>query len=127
MPRAATDIPDATLRLLITPGLGPTVVRCLRQRFVTDDRIVGASEAELRSTRGVGSRRARDIRVGLDEADPDRERSAMEAHGATLILSEDDDYPALLRSIPDPPLALWVRGALQPEDEVGVAIVGSQR
>jgi DNA processing protein len=35
-------------------------------------------------------------------------------------------YPALLRAVPSPP-ALWVRGALGPDDALAVAIVGARR
>jgi DNA processing protein len=38
----------------------------------------------------------------------------------------DDDYPALLREIFDPPAALFYRGKLAPE-EIAVAVVGTRR
>ena len=38
----------------------------------------------------------------------------------------DPGYPALLGAVPSPP-ALWVRGALLPDDALAVAIVGSRR
>src|SRR5207249_653954 len=40
---------------------------------------------------------------------------------------EDGTYPALLREIADPPPVLYVRGTLEPDDEVRVAVVGSRR
>jgi len=39
----------------------------------------------------------------------------------------DTAYPAALRTIPDPPSPLYVRGALRDEDRTAVAIVGSRR
>jgi DNA processing protein len=39
---------------------------------------------------------------------------------------EDEAYPALLREIADPPPVLYVRGTLEPDDEVRVAVVGSR-
>jgi DNA processing protein len=49
-----------------------------------------------------------------------------ERTNTTLITCADDAYPPLLRHIPDPPLALWVRGpgGLAPDHSVG--IVGSR-
>jgi DNA processing protein len=45
--------------------------------------------------------------------------------GVGLVVFGGDDYPELLSQIPDPPPALWVRGALDPG--LGpVAIVGSR-
>ena len=49
------------------------------------------------------------------------------AKGITILTLEDDAYPALLREIPDPPPVLYARGALDPDDEVRVAVVGSRR
>lgn len=46
--------------------------------------------------------------------------------GAVLRLGEDPGYPELLRSIPDPPPVLYVRGRLQPRAHA-LAIVGSRR
>jgi DNA processing protein len=39
----------------------------------------------------------------------------------------DPRYPQPLRWIPDPPLVLYVRGTLQPEDSLAMAIVGSRK
>jgi DNA protecting protein DprA len=44
-----------------------------------------------------------------------------------ILTLEDDAYPSLLREIADPPPVLYVRGAIAPDDEVRVAIVGSRR
>lgn len=39
----------------------------------------------------------------------------------------DPAYPSLLREIPDPPPVIYIRGTLEPADEVRLAIVGSRR
>src|SRR5262249_59121656 len=39
----------------------------------------------------------------------------------------DDEYPELLRRIADPPIVLYVRGSLQKEDALALAVVGSRR
>ncbi|MBI2152563.1 MAG: DNA-protecting protein DprA [Candidatus Rokubacteria bacterium] len=46
--------------------------------------------------------------------------------GARLLLREDDEYPAPLRAIPDPPPFLLARGELRAEDALALAIVGSR-
>jgi DNA processing protein len=60
-----------------------------------------------------------------DQAARELERARRE--GARLLTPEDDEYPALLRAVADPPLVLYVRGALRPEDGLAVAVVGSRR
>lgn len=47
--------------------------------------------------------------------------------GIRLVGLRDDDYPARLRTIYDPPIALFVKGTLLPADGQAIAIVGSRR
>lgn len=51
----------------------------------------------------------------------------MREHDVQFVFAEDDDFPALLATIHDPPPALWIRGSLLPEDDLSIAIVGSRR
>ena len=46
--------------------------------------------------------------------------------GARLVDFEDEEYPARLREIQDPPPAIFVRGTLDPGDERAAAIIGSR-
>ncbi len=50
-----------------------------------------------------------------------------ETGGARRIALRDAEYPAQLRSIPQPPEALWLWGGLVSEDALAVAVVGSRR
>jgi DNA processing protein len=54
------------------------------------------------------------------------EKWGLEEHGISLILFEDDRYPALLREIPHPPHALYIKGAL-PESPFTIAIAGTRK
>src|SRR6266542_708447 len=47
--------------------------------------------------------------------------------GMRRIARHDDEYPALLREVPEAPESLYVRGALAREDALAVAVVGSRR
>jgi DNA protecting protein DprA len=58
--------------------------------------------------------------------DAARELANIARLGATTRILSDDAYPALLRSSPDPPETLFVRGDLAAEPEPAVAIVGSR-
>ena len=126
MARLPKDISDSTLRLLLADGIGPATMRKLRARFGSDERIIAASVSELDDIEGIGPETARDLRTAIERADPDRERSAMIEHGTSMIIHGDADYPALLAAIPDPPLALWIRGTLSESDRLAVAVVGSR-
>jgi DNA processing protein len=49
------------------------------------------------------------------------------ASGFAIVTVWDAGYPAILRHIPDPPIALWTRGDGEAIDRPAVAIVGSRR
>ena len=127
MPRAAHDISDATMRLLLADGLGPVTLRRLREHFGSDELIVAASKAELQQIKGIGKESSQDLRHAIDQAKPEEERAAMCAANAQIVVSGDRDYPALLASIPDPPGALWIQGTLSETDRLSIAVVGSRK
>ena len=51
----------------------------------------------------------------------------IERQGIQVLTWEDDSYPQRLKQIDQPPPVLFVRGALLPEDEWAVAVVGTRR
>jgi len=56
----------------------------------------------------------------------DRQLEAFEQLQLRLITRDDEDYPPLLRDIPDRPAYLFVRGELHERDRFAVAIVGTR-
>jgi DNA processing protein len=56
----------------------------------------------------------------------DRVIEHSEQHGVRILIPEDDEFPALLKEIADPPLLLFIRGALKPEDQLSIGIVGTR-
>src|ERR671916_413077 len=57
--------------------------------------------------------------------DPGRIQDRLAAKGIEALTPVDEAYPGLLRSIPDPPPAVFVNGAVP--DTVSVALVGSRK
>jgi DNA processing protein len=51
----------------------------------------------------------------------------IQTQGIGVLTWDDADYPRRLKEIDQPPPVLYVRGALLPEDEWAVAIVGTRR
>jgi len=85
-----------------------------------------APEAELRALglpEGPLARLVAARRAGL----PYRILDAAERAGARVLVYPDEDYPALLREIPSPPLALFVKGSLERADARAVALVGTRQ
>lgn len=64
---------------------------------------------------------------GRKAIDLEKEIDKVYQYGATLITLQDAHYPELLRSISDPPLVLYVRGNITPDDDKCLAIVGTRK
>lgn len=58
-------------------------------------------------------------------ADLEGEFRELEEQGITFLLPEDPDFPRALKTIPDPPAAIFVRGAI-PHDGLRIAVIGTR-
>lgn len=123
----ASEVAVKYLRMQLARNVGPITLRRLLDRFQTIDNVLSASAAELASVEDVGRRRADAIRRARDNEQVPRELALAAEGGVRILCVEDSDYPPLLRHIPDPPICLYVRGRLEREDALGIAIVGSRR
>jgi len=47
--------------------------------------------------------------------------------GCRVLIQTDEEYPASLREIYDPPMVLFIKGSLTPKDKNAVALVGSRQ
>jgi DNA processing protein len=114
--------------LNLIPEVGSIRVHRLLGAFGDLDRLWKASPEELRQVEGIGPALAQRIAAGCrDDARLRYELALAEREGVTVVTLEDAEYPQPLRAIPDPPLALYVRGALEPADGMAVAVVGARR
>lgn len=59
--------------------------------------------------------------------DPQKEWEKLESGGYKLILLEEDDYPSLLKEIPDPPLGIYCCGEFDFRNKPTIAIVGTRK
>jgi DNA processing protein len=123
-----SDVGRKYLQLQMTPDLGPIRLGKLLDYFKTPEAVLSASQAELQRIEGIGQQVSRSIfrareYAGAVETEVERAVSC----GARIICLVDDDYPQSLRHITDPPTCIYVKGDLQPQDAVAVAIVGTRR
>jgi DNA processing protein len=107
-------------------GLGIRGCHRLIEHFGSPQAAYMASLTELESC-GVPARVAQAIFA--QEALKDAEREVEEASKADceLIAFDSEDYPPLLKQIPDAPLLLYVRGDAKVLSQYAVAVVGSRR
>ena len=117
------------LQLTLAWGLGPILTQRLIDAAGSARGACEASQRDLAAIEGIGSKKAATIYSALRDAASgvQEELARCEQFGATLVSLDDDSYPMLLRSIPDPPPVLYVRGSLQPRDLHAVSIVGSRK
>jgi DNA processing protein len=124
---------DRDLRLLdlinlaAVPGVGPHTSRALLNHFGSADKILSASRGKLTEVEGVGPKLAEKIVSARRDFDAAAELDLCRRSDVRVIARGDDDYPASLENIPDPPNLLYVKGSLLPKDELAIALVGSRR
>lgn len=118
---------QAMMVLNALPKLGPVTLARLLKVFGEDPReILIASPSALKSVSGVGPEITSAVCNWNKHFDLDKEESSLEKAGVNFVSCLEDDYPPLLKNLPDPPIGLYRKGSVIP-DAKSVAIVGSRR
>ena len=115
----------AYLALAQVPGLGPARLQSLLDACLTPLGAHSAPFAFLCTLPGITSACATAIkqtplRAGRELAE------AAERAGARILVPDDGEFPAQLRTIPDPPPVLFALGDLALLERPAVAVVGSR-
>ena len=118
---------EAYIALNMFDGIGPVRVRALLDHLGSAAAILSAAREDLLQAKGVGQALAESLLRQVDQMDVAAEIQRAERLGAHIITRADANYPDALASIHDPPLALYVRGTLQPGDVHAIGVVGSRR
>jgi DNA processing protein len=118
---------EAYIALNMMEKIGPVSVRSLVAVLGSATAIFDASEDDLCRAGGIGRGLAASIIRQRDGITVERELERAAETGTHIITPQDEEYPAALRDIHDPPLALYVRGRLMPTDRHAVAVVGTRR
>jgi DNA processing protein len=113
------------LALSATPGLGPTRIKRLLERFGDVGQVFRASLTELEAA-GIPAASAQSIALGSSMQLADEELEKVHAAGAMLLVPDDPAYPRQLLEIYDPPAVLRVRGDVEALSRPGIAIVGTR-
>lgn len=120
------DSREALIALNLIEGIGPVRARSLLEHFGDATKILSASKSELLRVRNIGEDTAENIARWENSVDLAGELKRITDFGCHVLISSDDNYPALLREIYDPPLVLYVKGSLTSQDKNAVAMVGSR-
>ena len=107
-------------------GLGSESFRGLIAYFGSIAEAWEAPEGEAKQA-GLRPQYVRAFEKARREFAPERELEALDACGARTLTWEDEDYPSLLREIPQSPPVLFVRGSAGPQFAQALAVVGTRR
>jgi DNA processing protein len=113
------------LGLALTPRLGPARARLLVEHFGGVENVFRASLTELEAA-GLEVASAQSLATGKSLELAEKETLAAVAAGAHLLTLDDPGYPARLRQIYDPPVALYVKGDAAALLRPALAIVGTR-
>lgn len=115
----------AWLRLHLIPGLGRRGLFQLLSVFPSPEEAIDAGVSHWPER--IGSVNKDNLRwLGTGDCSQfDSAVAALEDNDARIISFWDDDYPALLKTIHDPPALLYVIGHLS--EKTALAVVGSRR
>jgi DNA processing protein len=97
----------------------------LLQHFGSPEAVLEASENELKEVAGI-----RPVDIVAIETAARKEMPVppvLERGEIQLLTWDDPDYPIVLRDLPDPPVALFVKGEIEERDRFGIGIVGTRQ
>lgn len=105
--------------------LAPRKALALADAFDDPRNIFTAKMTDLATISGLGQLAiGKVLNSNPDAANKDIE--LLEKSGISVLTIKDEDYPANLKQIYDPPVVMYVRGELKESDRFAIAIVGSR-
>ena len=117
---------ESLIALNLIEHVGPVRARSLLEHFGDAPKILAASRSALLRVRNIGDETAEAICHWEKSVDLAGELRRIAESGCRVLIQSDDEYPALLREIYDPPMVLYVKGQLTAKDKNAVAMVGSR-
>jgi len=107
-------------------GLARNTAAKLVRHFDTAIEVLESPLEEIAQVEGILHKTAEKIKNFKIEPALSDELKLVEKRGVKVITLEDAEYPELLKEIFDPPLVLYIRGDILPQDRYALAIVGTR-
>ena len=118
-----------TERLIVlnmVDGIGSVRTQVLLKHFGSLENIFKADEAQFKKVEEISPLITSKISQAIKEISLKKELDLIKKHGVKVVTFLDKDYPENLKNIYDPPVVLYIKGKILPEDKLAVAIVGSR-
>jgi len=106
--------------------IGARTFAKLFKRFKKLENIWQAKERDLAAA-GLDLGQIEAVREVIANKNPVREIGKLKKYNIDVLILADENYPKLLKELPDPPGILYIRGNLQKSDELSLAVVGSRK
>jgi DNA processing protein len=109
------------------PGVGRSTFRKLVAHFGSPERVLSARPNAFKEIAGLSDKVIKAL-VSFAWREPAEQELARATEADVVIITVDQpEYPDSLRTIPDPPLYLYVKGSLKPQDVHAIALVGTRK
>ena len=119
---------EALIRLNLIPGIGSISIHKLLRAFPSGGDLFQAPMLVLKEIVGpqVPMKIIQTILEKKDAGDVAEEMERADKADVSIVTLVDSGYPEILKTIPDPPPVLYVKGKLLLEDSAAVGIVGTR-
>jgi len=121
------DDTEACIALNMIPGMGPVRLRRLLARFDSPSAVLRARGDDLQRVEGIGPEVARAIAEWENTVDLAGELHRIKGAGVRVLTLASPEYPAALRDIHDPPIALYISGRFAESDARAIGVVGTRK
>lgn len=119
---------EAFITLNLIPGLGSVRIRSLLDYFGSAELVLAAPQNMLVRVPRIGPALAAAIADWRNCTNVQAELDYTAQYGCRIVTLLDEDYPAALRQMDDPPVILYVKGELRDTDfRRAVSVVGTRR
>ncbi len=115
------------LRLVSVKGLGPETIQKLLTKYSAPAHIFNATKNELTELSFISDNLAEHILENQKEEFIENQLTLIEKYNVHLLSLLDDEYPRLLKYSYNPPVVLYVKGNILPEDDLCFAVVGTRK
>lgn len=121
------DERSCAIALATCPALEPGTLRRLLAGLGTATAVWTAPADAWRNACAIRADTMQQLDAWRRAMSPDCHEARLRAQDIRCIARDDENYPASIRDLTDPPLVLFVKGHAEPPVERSIAVVGTRR
>jgi len=112
--------------LNMVDDIGSVRTQALLRHFGSLEKVFSSDADEIGRVKEIGTILGPKVPQAIKKIDLKKEMDLIKKHNVQVLTFLDKDYPENLKNIYDPPVVLYVKGKILPEDKLAIAIVGSR-